>query len=99
MTPLRKTWHWAMERLRDLFFAVGNEHLDLARCIAGLFSGLAAFAVLWDAVVLHQAIDLGGFLMGLAALATAVWAGVAAKDWARAKLMGAMRTDKECEDD
>jgi hypothetical protein len=86
---------WTSERFRDLFYAVGNEHLDLARCIAGLFSGLAAFAILWNALVMHQAIDLGGFLTGLAALAASIWAGVAAKDWARAKLMTAMTEKRQ----
>jgi hypothetical protein len=84
-----KFLRWIAERLKDLLYATGNEHLDLARCVAALFSGLATFAVLWNTLVMRQAIDLGSFLMGLAALATAIWAGVAAKDWARAQIMKA----------
>jgi hypothetical protein len=90
---------WIADRFRDLFYAVGNQHLDLARCIAGLFSGLAAFAILWNALVMHKEIDLGGFLGGLAALAASIWAGVAAKDWARAKIMAAMRRPMRDEGD
>ena len=86
-----RLFRWIGDRLKDLFYATGNEHADLARLIAGLFSGLATFAVLWNTLVMHQAIDLGGFFTGLAALAAAIWAGVAAKDWARAQIMKARR--------
>lgn len=90
MTALR----WLWNRFKDLFFGVGNQHLELARCIAGLFSTLATFAVVWDSIVLHQAIDLGSFLMGLAALSTALWTGVAAKDWARAQVIKAKEREE-----
>lgn len=85
---MTKLWRWMKARLRDLFYGVGNRNLDLARVIAGLFAGLAAFALLWNALVMREPIDLNGFLVGLAALATAVWAGVAAKDYVRSKYHG-----------
>lgn len=74
-----RTW------LRDLFFNVGNQNLDLARVIAGLFAGLAAFCIIWNALVMRQPIDLSDAFTGLAALATAIL-GVAVKDWIRGKL-------------
>lgn len=86
MSRLRRLWEWVKTRLRDLFYSVGNEHLDLARCTAGLFAGLASFALLWNAVKLGKEIDLNGFLTGLAALAASLAAFVAAKDWARRRL-------------
>lgn len=74
---------WAGCRLRDLFYATGNHHLELARCIAGLFAGLAAFAVYWNAIHLGKEIALGELLTGLAALGGALGLGIAAKDWVR----------------
>lgn len=85
MKRLRSLWHWLCLRFRDLFFATGNEHLDLARCMAGLCTGFAAFALFWNAVHLGQPIDLPGFLTGLAALYTATLAGIAAKEWVKAQ--------------
>lgn len=82
-----KLWRWVKARLKDLFYNVGNENLDLARLIAGLFAGLTAFSIYWNSVVMRQAIDLSAALTGMAALATAIL-GVAAKDWVRSKLKG-----------
>lgn len=78
-----KLLRWIGNRLRDLFYATGNEHLELARCIAGLFAGLAAFAVYWNAIHLGKEINLGELLTGLAALAGALGLGIAVKDWVR----------------
>lgn len=85
---MKRAWHWICRRFRDLFYSVGNEHLDLARCIAGACAGLAAFALLWNAVKLGKEIDLSGFLTGLAALVTSLGALVALKDYARTKSKG-----------
>lgn len=79
---------WLSNRLKDLFYSTGNEHLDLARVSAGLFAGLSAFAVFWNSVHLGKEIDLGATIGGLAALATALNLGIAAKEWARSKFKG-----------
>lgn len=75
----------AVKLAKDLFYGVGNQHLDLARVIAGLFAGMVAFAVYWNAIALGQAIDLSALLTGLAALAASIGGLVAAKDWVRSK--------------
>lgn len=84
---VRRAGHWIAARLKDLFYGLGNENLDLARVIAGVFAGLAVFAIYWNAVVMRQAIDLSAAFTGLAALATAIL-GVAVKDWVRSKMKG-----------
>jgi hypothetical protein len=78
-----KLLRWIGRRLRDLFYATGNQHLDLARSLAGLYSAIVAFAVYWNAIHLGKEIDLGQLLTGLAALAGALGLGIAAKDWVR----------------
>lgn len=82
---LKRLWKWIVCRLKDLFYNVGNDNLCLARCIAGLFAGISAFAIIWNSVVMGQAIDLSAAFTGLAALATSIL-GIALKDWARSKL-------------
>ena len=82
---IRKALRWISDMCRDLFFSTGNEHLDLSRVIAGLFAGIATFAVYWNAIHLGKEIDLTGLLTGLAALATALGLGIAVKEWARKK--------------
>jgi hypothetical protein len=90
-------WAWAkavravrctVDLLKDLFFGVGNKHLDLARVIAGLFAGLCAFAIYWNAVHLDREIDLTAAFTGLATVATALAALIAAKDYVRSKFEG-----------
>lgn len=71
--------------LKDLFYGVGNQHLDLARCIAAVFAAIAVFAVLWNAVHLGKEIDLAALLGGLTALAGGIGGLIAAKDWIRSK--------------
>lgn len=80
---MKRLWRWLKMRFRDLFYSTGNEHLDLARSLAGLYSGIVAFAVYWNAIHLGKEIDLTGLLTGLAALAGALGLGIAAKEWAR----------------
>lgn len=81
-----RLWRWIAERLKDLFYSVGNEHLDLARLVGAFFAGLAAFALFWNALHLGKEIDLAAFLGGLTALAGGIAALIATKDWARRKL-------------
>jgi hypothetical protein len=88
MNWLARLWRWLCERTKDLFYSVGNEHLDLARVVGAFFAGLAAFAVLWNAVKLGLEIDLAAFLGGLTALAGGIAGLIAAKDWARRKIKG-----------
>lgn len=88
MNRLRAFWRWIAERLKDLFYSVGNEHLDLARLVGAFFAGLAAFAVLWNSLHLGKEIDLAAFLGGLTALAGGIAALIATKDWARRKAKG-----------
>jgi hypothetical protein len=83
MKLLRRLWAWLTLRFRDLFYSTGNEHLDLARVIAGVFSSVAAFAVYWNAIHLGKELDLAATLGGLAGMATALNLGIAAKEWAR----------------
>jgi hypothetical protein len=85
---MRRFLHWLGERLRDLFYSTGNRHLDLARVTAAVLSAVAVFAVLWNSVHLGKEIDLGATIGGLAALATALNLGIAAKEWARSKFKG-----------
>lgn len=85
MKRFRSLLHWIAERFKDLLYSSGNEHLDLARVTAALFSGLAAFAVYWNAIHLGKELELTGLLSGLAALATALGLGIAVKEWARKK--------------
>lgn len=80
---MKRFLRWCVRRLRDLFYSTGNEHLDLARSLAGLFSGLATFAVYWNAIHLGKEIDISALLTGLAALAGALGLGIAAKEWVR----------------
>lgn len=79
---------WLADRLKDLFYSTGNKHLDLPRCMAGLFTGIVTFAVFWNAVHLGKEIDLAGLLTGLAAFATATGAGIAIKEYVRGKMNG-----------
>ena len=82
---MKRIARWIAERLKDLFYSVGNEHLDLARVTGAFFSGLAAFSLFWNSVKLGLEIDLVGFLGGLTALAGGIAFMIASKDWARRK--------------
>lgn len=93
-----KFWRWLADRLKDLFYTVGNEHLDLARVCTGIFTGLVTFAVYWNAIRLQKEIDLNGLLTGLAAFATASGLGILAKEWARKKVAEATAAAK-CADE
>jgi hypothetical protein len=86
ISRVNKLWRWICERFKDLFYATGNENLELGRTVTGILTSLIVFAVYWNAVRLEQAIDLNGFLVGLAAFVTASGLGIAAKDWVRNKL-------------
>lgn len=85
---LTRIGRWIADRLKDLFYTVGNEHLDLARVTGAFFAGLAAFALFWNALHLGKEIDLAAFLGGLTALAGGIAALIATKDWARKKAKG-----------
>lgn len=82
---MRRALRWIAERLKDLFYSVGNEHLDLARLIGALFAGLAAFSLFWNSLHLGKEIDLAAFLGGLTALAGGIAVMIATKEWARRK--------------
>lgn len=82
---MRRALRWIAERLKDLFYSVGNEHLDLARLIGALFAGLAAFSLFWNSLHLGREIDLAAFLGGLTALAGGIAVMIATKEWARRK--------------
>lgn len=77
--------HWFGERFKDLFYATGNEHLELSRAATGLLTAVAIFAIFWNTLYLGQAIPIGELLNGLAAFAAAAGIGIAAKDWVRSK--------------
>lgn len=85
---VRKLWRWFGDRLKDLFYATGNQHLELARTVTGILTSLIVFAVLWNSVKLGQPIQLGELLTGLAAFVTASGLGILAKDWVRTKIQG-----------
>lgn len=76
---------WLGERFKDLFYATGNENLELGRTVTGILTTLVVFSVWWNSVHLGQEIDISGLLMGLAAFVTAAGIGIAAKDWIRSK--------------
>lgn len=80
-------WRWIGDRFKDLFYATGNEHLELARVATGGLTLLAVFAVLWNSLWLGKEIPIGELLNGLAAFAVAAGIGIAAKDWVRNKLL------------
>lgn len=82
---IKRVGRWLADRAKDLFYSVGNEHLDLARVVGAIFAGLAAFALFWNALHLGKEIDLAAFLGGLTALAGGIAALIATKDWARRK--------------
>lgn len=83
-----KLIRWIGNRLKDLFYATGNEHLELGRSVTGVLTSLIVFSVWWNAVRMNQAIQLGELLTGLAAFITAAGLGIAAKDWVRTKIQG-----------
>lgn len=83
---LLRIWRWICERTKDLFYSVGNEHLDLARLVGAFFAGLAAFALFWNSLHLGKEIDLAAFLGGLTALAGGIAALIVTKEWARRKV-------------
>lgn len=83
-----KLWLWFGNRLKDLFYATGNKHLELGRSVTGILTSLIVFSVWWNAVEMRQAIQLGELLTGLAAFVTAAGLGIAAKDWVRTKIQG-----------
>lgn len=83
-----KLIRWIGNRLKDLFYATGNEHLELGRSVTGILTSLIVFSVWWNAVRMGQAIQLGELLTGLAAFITAAGLGIAAKDWVRTKIQG-----------
>lgn len=76
---------WIGERLKDLFYATGNENLELGRTVTGVLTSLVVFSVWWNSIHLGQAIEIGDLLTGLAAFVTAAGIGIAAKDWIRSK--------------
>lgn len=80
---LRKIWRWIGDRFKDLFYATGNQNLELNRVVTGGMSLIIAFAIYWNAIHLGQAIDLNGLLTGLAAFMAATGLGIALKDYAR----------------
>ena len=73
-----------MKLLKDLFYGVGNRHLDLARVSAFLALCASLAAIAWN-IYLGQPIDLGvtGLPAGLALLLPAIGALIALKDRAR----------------
>lgn len=81
----RKFIRWVGERLKDLFYATGNENLELGRSVTGVLTSLIVFSVWWNAVKMQQAIQLGELLTGLAAFIGAAGLGIAAKDWIKSK--------------
>jgi hypothetical protein len=87
---VKRFGRWLANRLKDLLYSTGNKHLDLARVTAAIFAGLASFAVFWNAVHLGKELDLAATIGGLAGLATALNLGIAAKEWARAKMAKAL---------
>ena len=78
---------WIKARLRDLFYGVGNKHLDLGRVLAFIVTIALVLGQLWN-VLLGKELDLGpgGLGGGLAAVITAAAALIAAKDIARGKV-------------
>lgn len=91
---VKKVIHWVGERFKDLFYATGNEHLELSRAATGLLTAVAIFAIFWNTLHLGQAIPIGELLNGLAAFAAAAGIGIAAKDWVRAKTKSSEAADK-----
>lgn len=89
-----KALRWIAERLKDVFYSTGNEHLDLGRLIVWSASTLMAFAAIWNALKMHQAIDLAALGGGLAAVMTAGAAILAAKQWATGQAMALKRKDE-----
>ena len=83
----KRLWGWIGDRFKDLFYATGNEHLELARVATGALTALAIFAVLWNSLHLGKEIPIGELLNGLAAFSVAAGIGIAAKDWVRNKLL------------
>ena len=77
---------WIGDRLKDLFYATGNENAELARVVTGLLTGVIIFAVYWNSLHLGKEIELNGLLTGLAAFIGAAGLGIAAKDFIRKKL-------------
>lgn len=70
---------WIGRRLKDLFYGLGNTHLDLGRVLS-FFAILAPLgAAIWNAH-LGKEIDLNAFGVGLAAVVTACAVLIAAKD-------------------
>lgn len=80
---LKKLIRWFSERLKDLFYATGNENLELGRTVTGILTSLVVFSVFWNSLHLGQPIDLSGLLTGLATFIAAAGLGIAAKDWVR----------------
>lgn len=85
---VKRVIRWFGERLKDLFYATGNQHAELGRVVTGILTSLVVFSVWWNSVKLGQAIPIGELLTGLAAFVTAAGLGIAAKDWVRTKIQG-----------
>jgi len=66
----RRSLSWVAARLKDIFYGVGNSHLDIGRLIAFGSASAIVFAAVWNAV-LRQPIDLQAFGLGLSAVLTA----------------------------
>lgn len=96
---VRRLIHWTGDRLKDLFYATGNENLELGRVGTGVGTALIVFAMYWNAVHLGKEIDLSGLLNGLAAFSAATGIGILAKDWARGKFKETAAKIQEKKDD
>lgn len=81
-----KLWFWTCERFKDLFYATGNENLELSRVATGILTLLAIFSVFWNTLYKGESIPIGELLNGLAAFSVAAGIGIAAKDWVRNKV-------------
>ena len=86
MTALR----WIADRLKDLFYASGNNHLELNRVSVGFAGALVLVSLIFD-IIKGEPIDLGpgGLCGGLAALITASGLAISAKDWSSAQIIKA----------
>jgi len=69
MTRLRSILRWIADRLKDLFYCAGNQHLDHGR-VAAFLCGAMMLGATVSSIILKQPIDLGpnGLGGGLAAL-------------------------------
>jgi hypothetical protein len=105
MKWLRNTRHWIAERLKDMFYGQNNTHAELGRVVVGLSGALMGLAVCWNALEMHQAIDLAALGGGLSGIIAAGAVLIGAKQWANTQqqlgqtLKAKQRLDeKECED-